>query len=101
MTLRQKLGSVLTFNKKAKIPDIKKIQEELGGKFFGILSSTFEERAKDASNSSLTQDNLDEMVNRYVNKNVLIATASSAIPGPMAMFTAPSYIAHDVFSFPT
>ena len=88
MTLRQKLGGILTFNKKAKIPDLKNIQEELGGKFFGILSSTFEERAKDASNSSLTQDNLDEMVNQYVNKNVLIATASSAIPGPMAMFTA-------------
>lgn len=88
MTLRQKLGSILTLNKMPKIPDLNKIQEEIGGKFFGILSSTFDERVKDASNSSLTQDNVDEMVNKYVKRNVLIATASSAIPGPLAMFSA-------------
>ncbi len=88
MTLRQKLGAMLTFTKKPQIPNLGKIQEELGNKFFGILDNTFKERVKDSSNSQLTTDNVDDLVNKYIKKNVLIATASSAIPGPLAIFSA-------------
>ncbi len=88
MTLRQRLGSILTFANKPQIPNLGQIQEELGNKFFGILDNTFKGRLEDPSNSLLTKDNVDDLVSKYVKRNVLIATASSAIPGPLAIFSA-------------
>jgi hypothetical protein len=88
MNFRKKLGSLLTFNKKPVLPDLTKIQGELGNKFFGILNNTFDDRLKNVTNSALSQTDVDELIKSYSQKNMLIAAASSIVPGPLGVFSA-------------
>ena len=89
-----KIGSFLkkavSITEKKKLPklDIGSLQDQLGGKFFDLLETTFAERQSDDQNSALSQADLDSMVSKYANQNMAIALASGLVPGPMGIFAA-------------
>lgn len=84
----------MNFFKKAKslvIPkndfekQLKKTVNKLGDSFFDKLESVLQDRKEDPNNSNLTQDELEKVINDYAKKNMVIAAASAAAPGPLGV----------------
>lgn len=67
---------------------IDKIEDMLSSKFSDLVSSVLDERREDKDNSSIQQENINEVVHQYVIKNVAVATATSFIPGPAGLLAS-------------
>ena len=68
--------------------NIDELQDKLGGQFFVLLESTFDDRKSDKQNSALSQADIEAMAASYAKKNMAIALASGMVPGPMGIFAA-------------
>lgn len=64
---------------------LKETTNKLGDSFFDKLDGIFEDRKSDALNSDLTKEQIDAVVQDYAKKNMIIAAASSAMPGPLGV----------------
>ena len=84
------LKKAVNISEKKNLPklDINSIQEQLGGKFFELLESTFSDRKSDTENSKLTQAEIENLAAKYAQQNMAIAMASGLVPGPMGIFAA-------------
>ena len=86
----EKLGNLLSDgNEDSSTGDpVDRIVDGLGGKFFELIDSTFAERVENAENSTLTQAEAREVIGRYSKRNVAIAAASAAVPGPLGILAS-------------
>ena len=84
----------MNFFKKAKnliIPksdfenQLQKTVHKLGDSFFEQLESVLKNRKEDSENSHLSQEDIDTVIKDYTKKNMVIAAAASAAPGPLGV----------------
>lgn len=71
-----------------KLLDISKIQDSLTQGLFRTLQEAFESRKKDKNNSNFSEKDIDNIVAAYAKKNMIIAAASSIVPGPFGILSA-------------
>ena len=85
-TIKGKIGGAL--GSVSKLVGLGKIQSILENKFSDLVENVFEERKKDNDNAMLTKDDIPNVIDGYLVKNIAVATASSFIPGPAGMLAA-------------
>lgn len=90
MKLFKSISSITTALKlKTKPPvDVDSIKKRLQDDFYQLLEKNYSERELDTLNSNLGQDQTDALIRSYTNKNLLISTAASVIPGPLGVLSA-------------
>jgi len=84
-----KLKDLTRFNKKPKnIIDFSALTNQLNTGLFNMMESSFTSRKKDVDNTSYTQKDVDVIVEGYAKKNMIMAAASSIVPGPLGILGA-------------
>lgn len=81
-----KLRGLAKFRKPSKsILDISSIKNNLTTGLFDVMEGAFEKRKSDSNNSNYTEADVDKIINQYARKNMIIAAASSIVPGPFGV----------------
>lgn len=58
---------------------------QLGNLFFEKVELVFEDRKNDLNNSNLTEDQIEDIINKYAQQNMIIAASAAAVPGPLGI----------------
>jgi len=86
------LGKLKTLTKLIKkdkpVIDLSSLQTNLSEGLFNVMESSFQQRKSDTVNSKLTPDQIDKIIKEYANKNMLLAAASSVVPGPLGILSS-------------
>lgn len=64
---------------------INTIQEELSEGLLQVMEKAYGERKQDAVNSKFTLEDTNQIIESYANKNMIIASTTSIIPGPFGI----------------
>lgn len=84
-----KLRNITSFTKEDKdLIDLTALKGELCEGLFNIMETAFEQRHSDLQNSKLTPADIDNLVKEYSNKNMLLAAATSIVPGPFGILSS-------------
>lgn len=74
---------------KANISDkITAIQVDLGDGLFQVMEKAYGVRQQDSLNSNFTLADTQQIIDGYANKNMMIAAATSIVPGPFGILGA-------------
>lgn len=65
--------------------DFSSIQNNLSNGLFEKVESSFRNRKADKINSSLTSGDVEKLVSMYAKKNMILAAATSIVPGPLGI----------------
>ncbi len=68
--------------------DITALQNKLNDGLLGTMETTFQTCMADKGNSQYTPSDIDEIVAGYAKQNMLLAAASSVVPGPLGILGA-------------
>ena len=71
-----------------KLIDIPALKDKLTDGLFNTMEEAFESRKKDTVNSNFTPAETDKIIKGYAKQNMILAAASSVVPGPMGMLGA-------------
>ena len=77
----------LPISKKPSI-DIDSIKDELCGGLFGVMENSFSQRQSDKHNSQFSESDVDKIIKMYAKRNMVLAAASSIVPGPFGILSA-------------
>lgn len=81
-----KLKELSKFRKPSKnLLDLTTIKNDLTTGLFNVMEDAFEKRKADKANSNFTEADIDKIVSQYARKNMIIAAASSVVPGPFSL----------------
>ena len=83
----KKLTKLPTLKGKPTI-NIDSIKDELCGGLFNVMEDSFSQRQNDKNNSQYSESNVDEIVEMYAKRNMVLAAASSVVPGPFGILSA-------------
>lgn len=84
-----KLKTLTKVIKKDKpIIDLSSLQTNLSEGLFNTMESSFKQRKSDTRNSSLGPDQVDRIIKEYAHKNMVLAAASSVVPGPLGILSS-------------
>ncbi len=83
-----KLKDLTRFNSKEKIIDISSIQDSLCTGLYSVMDKSFAARKGDQTNSAFSLEDKDQIIEGYAKKNMILAAASSIIPGPLGILGA-------------
>lgn len=65
--------------------DLNQLKSELEGGLFTVMEQVYEQRKSDAVNSAYAMEDVDQIVEAYAKKNMILAAASSIVPGPFGV----------------
>lgn len=68
--------------------NISAIQVELCDGLFNVMEDTFDKRKTDISNSRYSKEDINSIVEDYAKRNMIIAAATSIVPGPFGILGA-------------
>lgn len=84
-----KLKGIVGLNKNTKkVLDLGAIKEELCGGLFTVMEDSFKNRNSDSKNSKYTEKDVDKIIKHYSKRNMVLAAASSIVPGPFGVLTS-------------
>ncbi len=65
--------------------DVSAIKNRLNDGLFRVMEDSFEKRMLDVNNSNFTVGDTDKIIAKYAKRNMVLAAASSIVPGPMGI----------------
>ena len=68
--------------------DLSALQKKLSGGLFSTMESSFQACMGDKNNSNYGPDDIEKIVNGYAKQNMILAAASSVVPGPLGILGA-------------
>ncbi|MEE9374668.1 MAG: hypothetical protein V3V00_16555 [Saprospiraceae bacterium] len=68
--------------------DITILQDQLCNGLYGVMDKSFANRKKDIVNTNYTVEDIDNILSGYAKKNMILAAASSIVPGPLGILGA-------------
>ena len=68
-----------------KLLDLSVIHDSLCNGLFDVMETSFAQRAADNHNSKYTPEDVDKIIEVYTKNNMMIAAASSIVPGPFGI----------------
>ena len=81
-----KLKNLANFRReKIELVDISSIKNNLCNGLFIIMEKAYTQRKSDAENSKYSLSDVDKIINQYSQKNMVLAAATSIIPGPFGI----------------
>jgi len=84
-----KIKSLAKFKKGSeKIIELPNIQEQLSDGLFKVVNEAFEQRQSDSTNSNFSQKDIQKIIDHYSKQNMMIAAASSIVPGPLGILSS-------------
>jgi len=67
---------------------IDSIKDELCGSLFQVMEDSFSQRQNDKDNSQFSESDVDKIITEYAKRNMILAAASSVVPGPFGVLSA-------------
>lgn len=67
------------------LPDLDRLKSELYEGLLATVEQAYEQRKSDAANSGYALADVDQIVEAYAKKNMMLAAASSIVPGPFGV----------------
>lgn len=84
-----KLKNLTNFGKEEKkLIDISSIKHDLCAGLFEIMEDSYSQRKSDVDNSNFSPKDVDAIVKKYSKRNMVLAAASSVVPGPLGILGA-------------
>ncbi len=81
-----KLKDLRRFNKrKGVIIDLTAIKNKLDNGLFEVMEASFKKRKSNPDNSNFTSEEVDAIIEGYAKRNMILAAASSIVPGPLGI----------------
>lgn len=81
-----KLKKLASFRKGSKdLIDISSIKNNLSDGLFQVMGNAFDQRKSDTQNSKYGADDVDKIIAEYSKKNMMLAAATSIVPGPFGI----------------
>ncbi|MFK7806903.1 MAG: hypothetical protein AB8F74_03785 [Saprospiraceae bacterium] len=81
-----KLRDIAKFAKKDKdLINLASLKGELCEGLFSVMEESFEQRKNDLQNSNFKQADIDKIIAGYSQKNMILAAATSIVPGPFGI----------------
>lgn len=81
-----KLKNLANFRReKIALVDISSIKNNLSNGLFNVMEKAYSQRKSDSENSKYSLSDVDKIINQYSRKNMILAAATSIIPGPFGI----------------